>query len=77
MPEALCPDGYQGRTVWRLRLEALRSAGARVLVTGPDEGSATAFGSNLLSGANLAEIAEQGARQGAEAAADLGELWLS
>lgn len=55
--------------------KVLRDAGAEVLVTGPDAESAASFGTNLLGGSNLAEVAEQGMRQGAKAAAELAGFW--
>jgi NTE family protein len=57
--------------------QLLRESGAEVLLTGPDAESSAAFGTNLLGGSNLAEIAEQGMRQGAKAASELADFWLA
>lgn len=67
----------QARAVLDREQRTLRDAGAEVLVTGPDDEAAASFGTNLLSGANLAAVAGQGARQGSKAAVELGDFWLT
>jgi NTE family protein len=66
----------QARATLDREQKVLHDASAEVLVTGPDDEAAASFGTNLLSGSNLSEVAEQGLRQGAKGAAELRDFWL-
>lgn len=67
----------QARAVLDREQQVLRDAGAEVLVVGPDEESAAAFGTNVLGSTNLDKIADAGLRQGAKAATDLADFWTA
>lgn len=78
----VAPIGARAEGIGRIARQALdteahelREAGAAVEVVLPDDAALAAFGPDLMNPAQRVPAAEQGLRQGAEAAARLRQLW--
>jgi NTE family protein len=67
--------GFSRASTVAAQVAALRAAGSRVAVAGPDAAARTAIGRNVLDPARRAAAARAGRAQAATAAAEFAEVW--